>query len=348
MHKHIEVPEGPKASLTACFLFMATIALWGHAAVSGKLLDARNLTMVVGILCYSPTGAAESQPVSQAESGRDQKESKMDNRAMVEEGWLRIHTGEYEVGFRRSTAWTLGYANFQGKKLLVPRGGMQTVIVLEGRGFTGTNHGGEQVEGLSLVVDGEEHAFHEGLEVAGDEFTFVKDSRLGPYGHTARVTVSPGGIKEDLRFEVVGDDSMVPWMYVFMHCFTNETEDWLVGLADGGEQRGRFRDDGTFSLKKDIHWAALYAPAEELGCVYVYPEPYEGLAEGGNKAYRNAFWNRDYDNKLYFRPKLPRGKGRKFGYSVRLQAFTAKPEEWETRARDLMRDLGVPVEEDDG
>jgi hypothetical protein len=68
-----------------------------------------------------------------------------------------------------------------------------------------------------------------------------------------------------------------------------------------------------------------------MGVVYSYPIVYKGTSD-----FANSFWNRERDNKLYFRPELPRGLGQKFGYEVTLQAFSTGPEAWEKTARETL------------
>jgi len=122
----------------------------------------------------------------------------------------------------------------------------------------------------------------------------------------------------------------------------NSTDRWLAQLADGSEQRGWFRDDNSFDLRQDIRWTALYA-RQGIGIVYLYPRAYEGLAEGRNTAYRNTFWNRSYDNKLYFRPVIPRGVGKAFAFEVSIRAFPTPEHRWERTVRDVVSDMQEQV-----
>ncbi|MCP4639293.1 MAG: hypothetical protein GY851_02600 [bacterium] len=264
--------------------------------------------------------------------------------AAVKDGVLDIRVGDYRVTFVDSVAWTLREAWYKDKPLLLKTGWQQTVInvaVPKGEDpWIGTGHGKEVVESIELDVAGAAVPVVNDLSVTGPAFTVRKHSRLGPYAHVTNVTVDADGITEAFEYEVVEDASDVNFMYVFMHCFINETRDSIAYLKDGTEERGAFQDDMSFSLHKPARWITVYSPDKELGAVYVYPEPYD--AKGGKA---NMFWHRSYDNKLYFQILPEKELGKRFAYTVRLQAFTAPEGEWESTARAAVKALGAPVGE---
>ena len=252
-------------------------------------------------------------------------------RAELKGGQLAVTTGGYRLYFTPKSAWTIREMYFNDKLLLSQTGAFGSVVSMRESGWAGTGHGHETVEKIALQVDGKEYSLDEGLNVSGSRFVLDKQSRFGPYRHFATIELDGGTIREKFRYEVVEDDSKVNFMYAFMHCMTNTTDRWMAQLSDGSREEGQFLDDNSFTLKKDIRWAAAYSSSDEIGLVYVYPEVYKGVAK-----FSNAFWNRPRDNKLYFRPELPRGVGRKFGYEVTLQAFAAPPAAWEENAGKLI------------
>lgn len=261
--------------------------------------------------------------------------------AYVAEGDLFVHAGDYEVKFVENVAWTFRDVHYRGKSLLVPVGWQQSVLRIQApkgeEPWIGTGHGGEVVEKIQVRVGDKSYDVQDGLSVAGDTFVVHKESWLGPYWHVSDVTVSPDGLAEDFRYEVKKDTSNVIFMYVFMHCFTNDTQEWIAKLSDGEEVRGTFLDDNSFTLKKDIRWAAVYAPKTSLGAVYVFPEAYASFDGQGN-----MFWNRPHDNKLYLKIAPKRLIGETFAYSCRLRAFDAPETEWESAARETMAPLLEP------
>lgn len=255
-------------------------------------------------------------------------------KATVSKGVLTIKTPTHEILFSQASYWTIRQMSYNGKILLSQTGAFGSVANSKGTGWEGTGHGHETVEKIELAVDGKTHEVAEGLEAGGSRFVLKKQSRFGPYRHWAEITLDGKILREKFDYEVVADDGKVNFMYAFMHCMTNKTDKWMAQPGEGDVIRGEFLDDNSFTLKKDIRWAAAYASTEEMGLVYLYPEVYKGSPE-----FTNSFWNRPRDNKLYFRPLLPRGIGAKFGYEITLQAFNATPDKWEENANAIIADL---------
>lgn len=311
----------------------------------------RNMKMIFGALplLLLTTNGRTAPPASTASTAMDKttpatvvaQNDPGPDEAIVKKGILTIHTGPYLLDFSEKSAWTIRQMFYNGKLLLSQTGAFQTVVNVNPKPgdpvqekWRGTGHGYETIDSIKLEVDGKSYDVAEGLHAAGKRFTVIKDSRMGPYKSHSEVTLDSERLHENFRYEAIEDDSNVNFIYAFMHCFTKKTEQWRVGLPDGSTQDGTFVSDTSFTLKKDIRWAVLYAPTEQMGVVYSYPEAYKGTSD-----FTNSFWNRVRDNKLYFRPLLPRGLGQKFGYEVTLQAFTATPEAWEKTASEVLAEI---------
>lgn len=247
---------------------------------------------------------------------------------------LTVTTPTHELLFSEKSAWTIRQMSFNGKLLLSQTGAFGSVATSKGIGWEGTGHGHETVEKIELEVDGKSHTPADGMKVSGDKFVLKKQSRFGPYRHHSIITLDGKNLHEKFDYEVVEDDSKVTFIYGFMHCMSNRTDKWMAQPSDGEVLKGEFLDDNSYTLKQDIRWAAIYSSADEIGFVYMYPEAYKGM-----KPLHNFFWNRPRDNKLYFRPYLPRGIGKKFGYEVTLQAFSSAPEKWEGSANEIVAEL---------
>ena len=259
---------------------------------------------------------------------------KLSGKEGAKELLLTITTPTHEILFSEGPAWTIRQMSFNGKLLLSQTGAFGSVASSKGIGWEGTGHGHETVEKIELEVDGKTHVPAEGLEVSGEKFVLKKQSRFGPYRHNAVITLDGKNLHEKFDYEVVADDSKLSFIYAFMHCLTNKTDKWMAQPAEGEVLRGEFLDDNSFTLKKDVRWVSVYSSADEMGLVYMYPQVYKGTSD-----FTNSFWNRPRDNKLYFRPELPRGIGQKFGYEVTLQAFNAAPDKWEERAGEVVAEL---------
>lgn len=264
---------------------------------------------------------------------------KASGKAWMEKDRLCIAAGDYVVRFWEKAAWTLCAADYKSKPILITAGAFQSVLKIRGKDggksqWIGSGHGGEDIQSITVEVDGSSRPLESGFSATGSVFTVVKVSQLGPYKHTARVRVAPDGITEDLHYEMAGQPVDLEVMYAFMHCFTNDTRQWIAGLGGEQEERGEFADDNKFTLKKDIRWAMVYAPSSGVGMVYAYPEIYRG-----NAPLRNAFWNRPRDNKIYLSVMPSQEPGAKFDYSVRLRAFEAPEAQWEAAGRKVLADV---------
>lgn len=265
--------------------------------------------------------------------------------AFYTNGTLWVRSGDYTVGFSQGAGFTIKQAQYKEKPLLTPSGFYQTVIhntaADTGAGedpFIGSGHTPEEILCISVTTENGTYDISEfvagGKTVAGHEFTIHRKTRLGAfYYHESSVTVSEKGIFQDFSYEAIGDTTPLSLMYVFMHCFPKETRYWIAGRSDTtGIVCGEFLSDGSFTYKQDLLWSVVYNPAEQMGLVYQYPEMYAGLS-----GHRNKFWNRAYDNKLYFTANARRPAGETFSYSVELNAFDAGTNEWEQVAQNRLR-----------
>lgn len=250
---------------------------------------------------------------------------------------LLVTAGDYKIRFAERMSWTFRNITYKGKNITATSGAQQPVLnelkVPEGMDrFLGTGHRKEQIESMEIIVlDSKNkvigtHEVKEGLNITeGESYIVHKRSKFYSevgglyYLHDAKITVSPAGIKQDYSFEVVADDyANVSFMYVFMHIFPKQTTHWLAGDDHGGTiEEGEFVADNSFTLKKDFRFCLVYNPEENLGVVLIYPKTYQGVGM------KNAFWNRDRDNKHYLRIDPKRTKGDVFSYSALLKVYEA-------------------------
>ena len=261
---------------------------------------------------------------------------------------LVVRSGDYKMRFAEKSSWTFREAWYKGKQFLTTSGWQQPVLneagVPKGKdAFLGTGHRRETVESIAVTAPGAgTYPVAAGLSITnGNVFIIEKKSKFVSefsgylYEHRSWVTVSPDGIHERYWFRAAGEGTTnVNFMYIFMHIFRNSTKQWIVGDDKGEIARDEFKDDMSFTLKKDIRWAFIYDPVETVGMVYVYPRIYEG-----RPGFRNSFWNRSYDNKLYLQIDPKRKSGEEFEYEVTAKAFIAGIESWEADAGKMLAPL---------
>jgi len=262
---------------------------------------------------------------------------------------VSVSAGGYELLFSEKTSWTFIQIKYNDRVCMPATGFYQPVLFETGlpggkADFLGTGHNPEVIDSIELtaVRKGKQlraEPINDELSIQGaDEYIFHKNSRFISaahgtyYHHEAKITVNSAGINEQYSFKT-GDGGMsnVSYMYVFMHIFPNTTKYWITGNDFKETDRGTFLDDNSFSLRKDFRWALIYDPVENTGIAAWYPRIYEG-----RRGFKNSFWNRNYDNKLYLQIEPKRVKGEEFSYSMSVKAFDASESKWESAGKSII------------
>ena len=267
-------------------------------------------------------------------------------------GQIEIQTTLQDVRFEARSAWTPDRFLFRPTAgaayhpWVTPTGFMGTVISCgngtycpgNGTHWNGTGHGGEAVFSVAASADGgaARTIFPGGasFELNGTAFSVVKESQLGPIRSRQNVTVTADEVMQRSDYEVVANASAVAFMYAFMTMFSVNFTAWCAGTSLDGPPAftGTFLHDTSFTLHADIRWALLYDPSTLTGSLYEFPETYASLHSKGN-----FWWNREYDNKLYFQVQVPPQPGSRFGFALRQRAYAADASSWESVGRQLLR-----------
>lgn len=254
----------------------------------------------------------------------------------------KIAIGDLEVELAPEWAWTIRGASYKGMPMITPTGYNGSVINAwtDPQGVThkwiGTGHGGEIIKEIILKVDNRDYPLtREGqicrpdnFSVRGKSFALAKKSIIGPYACDILLEFAGDRIDETARFHRVADEAALSLFYVFMHCLSNDTDQWITEV-DGKILKGSFKDDNSFTLKKDIRWAGIYSSKTGSGLAYVYPEIYKGARNC------NQFWNRPRDNKLYFDAQADK-KEKDFTFSVSLVFFQSPEKEWQKKTESIL------------
>ncbi|HWL51123.1 MAG TPA: hypothetical protein VNQ90_01715 [Chthoniobacteraceae bacterium] len=249
-------------------------------------------------------------------------------------GTLTLRTGDYEVTFVESAAWTLGRVNYRGKAIIVRTGANQSVLNLKsprepgGEPWVGTSHGGEEITNVTLEVDGRPYPAEQFANAApGTRYRLLKTSRLGPLLCESEVTLEPSGLTERFRFKAEGDLATARYLYVFMHCFAPTLGDWLAVLPDGQLVEEPFPGEKATHLRRDLKTLALYNEEQATGVIVRFPEAYHG--EPGHSHFLINWPGRHH--KHYFRVAATAVDGGE--YLCHFEAFTGSKEAWRERAR---------------
>tara|TARA_B110000208_G_C11759884_1_gene426480 strand:- start:10 stop:1830 length:1821 start_codon:yes stop_codon:yes gene_type:complete len=230
-----------------------------------------------------------------------------------------------------------------------------------GSGFLGTGHGGEYVFALNLLAavatpprsSGRASWPLHAINLLADArlpvaqtwspdtpLTVVKDSQIGPFLVVESVTLRRGPqglgrlrihVNLTVAFPDVVDD--VDFLYPAMTMFAEPFTHWYAVLANGTRRAGTFTSDYSFTLRSDIMWLAVHSAEESRGALYQYPGQYHGSAR-----FKNSFWNRQGDHKLYFRVDPPNGTvGSSVEYIHEIVPFSVPPGgNWTAIAQSLV------------
>lgn len=258
---------------------------------------------------------------------------------------LTLANADYEVRFVRenpkngtSYGWTLATMNYRGHPLIVDIGANETALQLQANEihpepyFVGSQHGGEAVKKAVMLIDGKEHPADQPLTVSGQTVEFIKETMVGPYARTSRISLDDAGLREELTFSALKDVSSVAVFYPFMHCLSKSLTEWIAGADAGVSSSGQFLTDDSFTNLGRIKWVGAFSEDRNYGVVVSYGEAYEGRGEAVNR-----IWNRARDNKLYFWPTIPAGDGVK--YTCRVVGFEAEAGNWRQKAEELENHL---------
>ena len=217
-------------------------------------------------------------------------------------------------------------------------------------GFLGTGHGGEYV--FSLIL----HSGQQEIDLLRNStlpparswndlknISIVKKSQIGPFLATEEVSIHPGGdrmqgrMRVTINLTVAYDDvaDTVNYLYIAMSMFAEHFKEWWAVCANGTIARGKFSNDNAFTLQRDIRWLAVYDDSTKRGAMYQYPNH---RAYAGKGHFKNSFWNREFDHKLYLQIDPPRVTGDSAFYVHEIVPFvvTNASENWTQVARGLV------------
>jgi len=245
---------------------------------------------------------------------------------------ITISVENYTVDLSASKSWTILQAGYDGRPLLINSGHHQAVIFEKVNAgtdpFIGTGHRPEEILDIKLIGNGQPYDVEPGMEISDcGNIAFRRHTRIGPFEQVSHIVISSEGIRESCWFTVTGDTSKTEYMYPFMHIFDNSMNKWIARDAEGNISQGELTDDNSFTMKKDILWTAVYSADMELAVILVYPEAYSGWP-----SFKNAWWNRKTDNKLYFKVNPERQPGKEFGYEIIVQGYNTGEKKWKEEA----------------
>ena len=172
----------------------------------------------------------------------------------------------------------------------------------------------------------------------------TKRSQIGPYRATETVELHPMlglNVSSTLTLAYANRSyELVDYFYATMTMFALPYKRWVAQLQNGSLASGVFTFDMSFSLRADIRWAAVFDDASGQGSVFQFPGGHAPI--GSADGFKNSFWNRKYDHKLYLRIDPPRTVGKPLTIQHTVLGFEATNETWVAVARSLVRGWPPP------
>jgi hypothetical protein len=244
---------------------------------------------------------------------------------------VTIETRDLKVEFAGDRAWTIQRIFYTGELVADKNGFYGTVFAAESGKWIGTGHtegGVEQVEEVTLTVDGQPRDLADKASYRGQRAEIHKRSMMGPLRLEATYVVTDDAVLERHRYEAT-TDVQISTLYAFMHAWLPRTTEWMAELGDGSIIDGKFDNSGDFKLKQDPKWTAIYDPVNHRAMLAWYPVP---LAGQGIKA---GYWDKTVYHKLYNQiySHATVAAGTKFEAAVILRGVEAEAGNWKDAAK---------------
>ncbi|MGD9496481.1 MAG: hypothetical protein AB7Y46_09230, partial [Armatimonadota bacterium] len=137
------------------------------------------------------------------------------------EGTLTIRSGALEATMGAKNAWTVMTLRYEGTPVTIDAGGQGAIIAPAGGDWIGgamTAGGEEQVQSLTIAVDGEQMQAAPAQILRGEEIVVTKTSTLASVRQTAVTRFQPGMMVAEHRLTFTQDvdlRSLYPFIYSF-------------------------------------------------------------------------------------------------------------------------------------
>lgn len=255
---------------------------------------------------------------------------------------ITVETRDMKVDFSGDRAWTLSLIAYKGETEAGKPGFYGTVFAPEGGKWIGTGHnegGLEQVQDVTLTIDGQPCALTDKASYHGHRAELHKHSLLGPLKLEATYVITDDGILERHRYEATAD-VQIATLYAFMHPWIPRTTEWLAELGDGSLIDGKFDSSGDFKLKQDPKWTAIYDPVSHRAMLAWYPVPLVG------QGIKSGYWDKTVYHKLYNQiyAHAAVASGAKFEAAVIIRGVEADEASWKEAAKKCAAEVKAAFE----
>lgn len=259
---------------------------------------------------------------------------------------LTITVGDYSMTISKEPAFTIRSLSYKGHPVLIPRGWMQPVLNVGGKGeaqWIGTGHGREVVTSFELIRDGVVQPLRVGQgNYVGERSTvmqLIKTSKMGPYQHRSVLEISADGLRQSYYFKVIDDSSVVKFLYAFMLIFPKEAERYRLVMGDGDVFSGTLPETDRHQQlpgHPSISSLSMFFMRSGIVATFVPQESYRTRANQGN-----FFVARQRDNKFYCQVTPPKQIGDAFEYHMALRCAEATEQSFPTVSEELVNQIAA-------
>ena len=247
-------------------------------------------------------------------------------------GIFTISAGDYKLDISGEQKLCITKIFYKGYPIGMNTGFYGSILAPVKSQFVGAGHtegGEEKIVSVELSVDGKKQDIVADIDFKGQTVKLTKTSILDKLQVSVELAITDDGIRIDKKFEALDDQSVFSF-YIFQFCWTNQTENWMVGRPDGTTQSGVFQSNNSWLLLKEreLLWYALFDPKVQKGIMGYFASYYPRQGQ-------YMLWDKKVYHKFYFWPNLPKviKKGTKSRiYTMILKGLSAKSEEWEKAA----------------
>ena len=243
-----------------------------------------------------------------------------------------VKTGMLAAELQARHLWNLQRLIHHANEVAIPTGAYGTIISVPAiGGWVGSGHTQgaiEEIQQVSLTVDGEAAELTDGATYSGERIVLTKTSLLDKVRLESEYVFSAGRIHERVKLTAL-EDVAVTTIYPFMHCLSTEATQWMAISQDNKETRGEFSDSGELTWHEGWAWTAAYIPKSGTGFLLRHISAPQGLVV------KTGYWDTDRYRKLYVSTPLDENvwrAGRSVEAEVVVTCFEAVPEEWKVVA----------------
>ncbi len=241
-------------------------------------------------------------------------------------GIITLKSGDVELTLDSASCFTVVTIKSDGVPLTVNAGGQGAVTFPKDGNWIGgamKNGGEEQVEELTIIVDGEVVDLAPPQTIEGDTIIVSKTSMLATIRHTAVTTLSAGRIMQNHTFDFTEDIDLKSF-YAVIYSFVPAMTNWIAEDQTGAIASGDFAGDGGHPFNGFAAWFAQFNADTGKGMTVHYQTPIPGTT---------SIWDAAGYRKIYTQPMGGAiAKGTTLDYKIVMEPFAAEAATWQETA----------------